>query len=253
MKYFPLQILLKNVKKRGILVFFAIVTTTATQAAVLTISPGESAVIFQYLSGGTPNAVTLNVGEDVNGYTYRSLISFDLSSIPENAVITSASLSLPTKVFRNWPVVSISIHRVTESWVNAAGNVSWSKRDASTNWSTTGGSYASSASSTLTGAYAVANQENHFTGLEDDVQLWLDNPSQNFGWILINSNQDDVNTFKSFYGNYDPNYPNSGSPTWFPPVLTIEYEVIPEASGVILSLLGAGCIVYFRRRPRFKG
>lgn len=187
----------------------------------------------------------------MNGYTYRSLILFDLSEIPSDpdyqVVVLSASLSLTTKTFRNWPEVTISLHRLTESWVNDPENVSWSKRDASTNWSTLGGSFEGTASSTLTGLFATANETNSFVGLEQDVQFWIDNPDQNFGWILVNHQDSESNNFKSFYGHYDPS-----NPTWFPMTLTVEYMLlpIPEVSTFGQLLFGAGFLAFFRLRKR---
>lgn len=247
MKHTPIPILSKSAKILVAMGFLAALTATASQAAVIILEASESAMIHEYLNSGYPNATSLEVGPDANDFIFRSLISFDLSSIPDNAVITSASLTLRTRHNRTGTQVTISLHRITESWVNAEGDVSWTKRDASTNWSTPGGSYIATASSALTGTFTIAGADNIFTGLEDDVQLWLDNPSQNFGWMLINSGEESglYPTYKNFYGGYRP-----GEPASYPPTLTIEYEVVPEASSAALFLLGAGCLVFFRKRRR---
>src|SRR5438067_3431475 len=59
-----------------------------------------------------------------------------------------------------------------------------------------------------------------------DLQLWLDNPQTNFGWILIGQDESVKFTARRFYSHEDSN---------FPPSLTLEYIPPPPIDRVQVS------------------
>lgn len=72
-----------------------------------------------------------------------------------------------------------------------------------------------------------------------DIQLWVENPELNFGWIII-GDETRGQSVKRF---------NSGESA-FAPILTIEYTAVPEASSLVLAAasLLAVCAVHRIRR-----
>ncbi len=60
------------------------------------------------------------------GKLQRALLQFDLTSIPANSVVTSATMSLWVKD-ANGGAVTISAHAVTNAWNEA--QVTWKSRD----------------------------------------------------------------------------------------------------------------------------
>lgn len=76
-----------------------------------------------------------------------------------------------------------------------------------------------------------------------DVQAWLDDPSANFGWIMLGI--EDALSKRSFASFEHPGDPFTGEP--WRPTLTIEYSlgasVVPEPGTLALGLLGAGMLV----------
>jgi hypothetical protein len=68
----------------------------------------------------------------------------------------------------------------------SSGDVTWVHRESpGTAWSTPGASFAPSSSATLPVASEGDYSFSSTSGLIDDVQGWLDDPSSNFGWALV--------------------------------------------------------------------
>ena len=135
----------------------------------------------------------------------RPLIQFDLASvIPAGATITAAELSVNCDRTRTGGN-TVDVHRLTSEWgegtsVSVGGggggggggpttgdDANWISRRFSMglNWTTPGGDYVPTASTTQTifgfGAWTFPSSP----ATVADAQDWLDNPQDNFGWILI--------------------------------------------------------------------
>jgi hypothetical protein len=130
----------------------------------------------------------------------RGLIAFDIAaSVPAGAQITSVELTLNLSQTISG-AIPISLHRALQDWGEGAsdapgsegagdnaeaGDATWVHRFYNTtNWSTPGGSFVSTASATLAvgapGFYTWASTP----ALVADVQGWLDAPATNFGWFV---------------------------------------------------------------------
>lgn len=148
----------------------------------------------------------------------RTLIQFDLSSIPSGATISSARLTFEiNKVGNN--VSQIYVHRLTEAWekgsvtddaavgssndhsdigeeINTPGTaaVTWMFSNYSTlqKWSIAGGSMAA-ASDSSNSKYSNTLSFGS-PGIAKDVQDWLNSTNDNFGWILKYNSADESST-----------------------------------------------------------
>lgn len=90
------------------------------------------------------NSQALRVGLDsASNSLYRSLLYFDLSSIPSNAVMNSSELVLYSD--GNGPAMSVSLHEVSRNWTEGDGTAgsgaTWLSYNGSANWSNPGGDY----------------------------------------------------------------------------------------------------------------
>jgi hypothetical protein len=131
----------------------------------------------------------------------RGIIAFDLSSIPVDALVQDVSLVL----FMDQTFVpterTIALHRVLQDWgegttdagfgeggggPSTPGSVTWIHTFFDTSfWVNEAGDFVAAASAqTAVGAEGFPYEWSG-PGLIQDVQAWVENPSLNFGWILI--------------------------------------------------------------------
>jgi len=145
----------------------------------------------------------------------RAVLEFDIAgSIPAGATVDSVQLTLfCDKVGLNTGF-NVNLHRLLSEWGEGTSNTGNSQQGrgepATTNdatwrhtfyatqfWGTQGGDYALTASATKsvsgTGSYSWGST----SGMVADVQAWLNNASQNHGWIII-SNESVIQTTKRF-------------------------------------------------------
>ncbi len=133
--------------------------------------------------------------------TRRALMQFDLTgSIPSGASIENVSITL--NVSRRGPAsvgstVDVFLHRLIQDWGEGAslgtglggspstGDVTWNFSFFNTeNWQIEGGNFVNTPSATqpLSSSGPITWGS---PNLVSDVQSWVDNPEQNFGWILL--------------------------------------------------------------------
>jgi len=140
----------------------------------------------------------------------RTLMRFDLSTIPVGAIIQSATITM--RLSRDaTAAATLRWHRLTSDWgegasdagdpggtgIGAATNdATWINRfHPGTAWSTQGGDYVTSASASATvGGLGFKTWTS--AQLAQDVQDWVSGTNSNFGWILIDLN--DVDSAKRF-------------------------------------------------------
>ena len=139
-------------------------------------------------------------GTTKDGVVKRALVMFDLAeSVPEGVTVDSAILVLkPTKVKPG--STSINVHMLTTEWgegtskaedgdgkgaAATTNDATWAFAKFNTHpWIKSGGDYALEASATST--VRTGNDAVYSSILiTANVNFWLANPSNNYGWILI--------------------------------------------------------------------
>src|SRR4051794_32630719 len=137
----------------------------------------------------------------------RTVIAFDLTSIPANATVTAASLSLTVSKVGPAPAPgNISLFKLLKDWnegpsvgggtggaqgpPSQPGDVTWIHTFYNTSfWTTPGGDFSPTVSAT-TNVPGLGTFTWSSSGTIADVQSWVSNPASNFGWIVIG---DEVN------------------------------------------------------------
>ncbi len=180
----------------------ALLASTQATADIVLIAPNADASIYAE-SGGLSNGAGqgLFTGQTNDGFVRRALVSFDVAgSVPAGATVNSASLHLYATQ-SNTGALTTNLHRLlfgfNEGTVLAPGNggtgapanpgdSTWTHRVFNTTpWAMPGADFDASASASL--AVGAAFQSYTWTSpeLAADVQSMLDDPSQNFGWVIL--------------------------------------------------------------------
>ena len=175
-----------------------------------------------YLFAGKTNVPTLR----------RGLIAFDLASIPTNATITGATLSMFLSTpHESLTAVDISLSKALRDWGEGASDAgdpggfgvqaeandaTWIHTFYDTSfWTTPGGDFSPTLSATTTVSAVDTTYTWSGSGLLADVQAWVSNPASNFGWVIL-GNEIDAGTAQRF---------NTRENTSNPPQLTVTYQV----------------------------
>ena len=140
--------------------------------------------------------------------TERSLLRFDLSSIPENAEIAGATLRLVLNnrmAMTGDYVIQLEIHEPDKPWVET--DATWNNATASVSWDTGGGDYSGPVGS----AGIPLNEYSAGDAVEISldaalVQQWVNNPTENRGMLFRttseNTTDDNEKNRVTFYTSY---------------------------------------------------
>lgn len=194
------------------------------------------------------------IGSTAKNTSARGLFRFDVSAIPTNAVVSQVSLTF------NLPPISrvdtagslYSAHRLSRTWGEGAkagnlgmvateGEASWNHSALPSTWSEPGGQmgtdYGAAASATQTIGPAPGNYTmGSTTGLVADVQHWMANPEQNFGWLLKAEDESIAQTARQFASRETTNAP----------ILRVEYAAGAAEELRITTIERAGTNVVIR-------
>ena len=236
----------RNANRLPVLLF-ACLGPLSLQAGTAALNPVADTTLIEYASNANLGGVDFfNAGTSGIGYRNRALMQFSLSEvIPAGAIINSATLILdivrqPGSDSEPSP---FSLHRMLTSWdegdkipdesspglgaIATIGEATWIHRSLGGEmWAAPGGlpgvDYFSTASSTAF-VYGLGDPVEFGSTLDltADVQLWLDNPQSNFGWMLLTQTEDIVKTARSFASR---EHEIGG------PILVIDFTPVPEPS-----------------------
>lgn len=235
----------------SLVVAMPVVRLSADQTIV--VNADRDNVIYQDNTSNSNGAGDyIFAGRNGGGSARRSLLRFDLSAIPENAVIEQASISLFLSQTSS-PDFDVSLHRLLSDWGESTsdgvggegggapaepGDATWDQNFfPDSNWMTAGGDFLAMASASETvggiGSYSWTSSL-----LADDIQGWLDGDFDNFGWALIG----DESTFPTTK-RFNSRTNSTGNPS-----LTIQFSVIPEPSILAIGSILSGLLFTVRRR-----
>lgn len=247
----------------------AILSARIAAANSITLTPSLDNTLIQVtsasaqqLSNGQGDIFVGRTNQDGSGPATisirRGLVEFDIAdNIPADATITGVSLTMNDVMGLNGSQ-TISLYRVLQAWgqgtsfqnggmgADATQNdATWyytfydaADPSASPTWNTPGGSFSNTLSASTVDNDTSGSPESFTWSAAQmiaDVQYWLANPTDNFGW-LIQGNESTGQTAKRFDGMYSTTSPN------VPPELTITYSV-PEPSSIALWMMAAATVI----------
>jgi hypothetical protein len=214
-----------------VLFFFAVNSVSAQITAT------RDNTLYENINGDISNGsgehfFVGRTGVELSGRIMRGLVAFEIvEQIPQGVIITDVRMTLHMSRTSSGPQV-VDLHRVTTNWgegTSDAPNNEGSGAQA-TNfdatwvhtfypnslWTNTGGDFVGSSSAAqmvdTVGFYTWGST----TEMIADVQNWIDNPSENFGWLLM-GNESSEQTSKRFDSKENITLANR-------PVIIITYE-----------------------------
>lgn len=212
----------------------------AAGQATATLTAAKDTAIFSNgstSSGGGP----LVTGRTARFGERRTLVRFELGSIPQGSTIVAAALGMTVEQSNSGPAAT-SLHPLLQDWGEGTtispggagapanpGDATWADAFLGTTaWQTPGGDFGS-ATSSLTVGGPGRYQWTSSASMVQQVQAWLDQPQTNHGWAVIT----DESLVSARLWNSREHALASDRPT-----LTVDY--IPPAS---VSSFGTGCVI----------
>ena len=228
----------------------AVAAWCSSASAQVTLTPVKDNTLYEDVSGSASNGAGQYFFTGRTQFAAnirRGLVAFDIAgSIPASSTINSAELTLNMSRTPSITMRTTTLHRVLADWgegtsdafgqegtgtASATGDATWLHTFFDTDfWSTAGGDF----SPTVSGSVNVAGLGPYTWGstlqMVADVQMWLDNPASNFGWIVI-GDEGFAGTAKRFDSREHPTPTNR-------PMLTINFTPPPAIGACCDDLTG---------------
>jgi hypothetical protein len=144
---------------------------------VAPLAPLETATLYAvadaYIYSANPtqnygSATDLYVGSQTASTANRALFRFDLSSLPTDAIVDSASFQAYLTLSGTPATLSVSVHRINVDW--AESSVNWSNQPPVTSIDKSNG--------------VGTTPQYYGWDVMDLAQTWVENPAANFGLEL---------------------------------------------------------------------
>lgn len=227
-------------------ILFLLLPALPARADTLSLPPDADNTLYEDIAGSLSNGHGdyLFGGLTLFNSKRRSLLRFDLTALPENATITSATITLTMSRGASSPI-PFSLHRVTRAWGESTsdapdmegigapiqpGDAGWLHAIyPTTQWTTPGGDFLESPSTIATisdlGSYTWPSTPTLIADLAD----MRASPSANFGFLLLGDEFSNPPTAKRFNSRENPDPATR-------PTLTITYTIPAHATIAPLAL-----------------
>jgi hypothetical protein len=204
---------------------------SSASAAMISIFPSKDNTLYEYdpAEGDHSNGAGFHffAGENGEGELRRGVLAFNIAgAIPAGSTITGVSLTMNMSMTPA-DAETVELHKLLADWGEGTSHAPMGEGDgapATPNdatwrhrffdaifWTAEGGDFSATVSASQS-VVGVGQYTWNSTQMIADVQLWLDNPSVNFGWLVL-GDETAAATTKRFDSR------ESASP----PILTIEF------------------------------
>jgi hypothetical protein len=245
--------------RRAICLTVVLFLPSAICADTVTLVSSRDTTIYQGAPSNSNGAgQAMFAGNTGQGTSTRGLVGFQIAgNIPAGSTITGVqfSLVLDRAGASEFMPRLIQLRRLLADWgegatgagsgVSQSGNgfptpnngttATWTHRFYMTMpWTNAGGDFAATASgSTTVGLAHMAYTWGSSPGMVSDVQSWLDNPSSNFGWLLL-GDESTSTTVREFFTREATNSANR-------PTLVVTFTP-PSAPATQLAVTAAASV-----------
>jgi hypothetical protein len=210
---------------------------SSVSAAIINLTPSKDNTLYEYdpADGDRSNGAGFHIfaGETAMGELRRGVLAFDIAGhIPAGSTILAVTLSMNMSRTALDTARTVELHKLLADWGEGTSHspgeegdgapatpndATWRHRFFDTIfWTNQGGDFSTTVSASQSvgpiGQYAWTSAQ-----MVADVQSWLDNPGNNFGWLVLGDESTSI-TAKRFDSR------ESASP----PMLTIQYTSGPR-------------------------
>jgi len=232
----------------------------AARAEVVVLEPVKDNTLYESAAGVVSNGAGSHffAGRNGQGTVVRGLLKFDLvGSVPVGATVLNATLSLTMSKTNNPATETVSLHRVLEEWGEGtsagangegggapatAGDATWVHTFFFNEfWAALGGDFDPAASAS-TGVTGVGIYSWNSAELTADVQLFLDTPFRNHGWMVAGNeaaNAKRFNTRENPGVNSRPQLSIEFEPLWAP-------ALAPPSAALLAAVLAVAAVASLR-------
>jgi hypothetical protein len=187
----------------------------------------KDATLYEDATGALSNGAGQHMfaGTKGAGHAVRGLVAFDVAGkVPAGMTLTAVTLRLNMSAASSNSAQTIGLHRVLADWGEgstvasgggggggpaAPGGATWLHRFFSDKlWSHPGGDFEASSSASIDVDGIRAYEWGSTDQMVADVQMWLDNPSTNHGWLLTNDTATMVKRFDTRENASEANRPS---------------------------------------------
>jgi spore coat protein A len=239
--------------KRWIALLPLLAATASADTVV--IEPSKDNTLYDEGSGALSNGTgdTFFSGLTGEPRVVRGLLEFDVAgSLPAGSTITDATLTLymsAASVSNPFTPNTVAAHRALAEWgegssqapqgggqggPSSSGDATWIHTFyPSSFWSTAGGDHVPAASASLLVPVSPGHYSWNASQLTSDVQLFLDQPGDNHGWILVGTETANSRRFDSRSHPTPANHP----------ILTIEFTPPVTTTGACCATDGSCSVV----------
>lgn len=215
-----------------VLLFAPAPVTARPLGDTVTIQPDETDSVDTSISSSSATsnfgtAGNLPIGElSGSTSTRNSLLKFDLSSIPSNATITSATLYITIYTDAADNTTTFSVYRMKRAWTESGAT--WNTYDGTNSWQTAGGTGTNDRESTGIGSRSMSASESvpaeiSFSLTASKIQEMVSGTFTNNGFMIASSGETDAGYWA---------YSSNQATTTVRPRLVINYDPATSTSTV---------------------
>ena len=188
----------------------------------------KDATLYEDAAGALSNGAGQHMfaGTKGAGHVVRGLVAFDVAGkVPAGMTLTAVKLRLNMSAASLNSAQTMGLHRVLADWGEGStvasgggggggpasnGGATWLHTFFSAKlWSHPGGDFETTSSASIDVAGINAYEWGSTDQMVADVQMWLDNPSSNHGWLLMgNDNATSAKRFDTRENSSEANRPS---------------------------------------------